>query len=106
MQINPQKLQEKLLWCFLVVLSPDNKISKVAKNWSIRRAKIWPPQIFVYPPSPHFNCCHYRATKFGTVTYHDQSMNFMGSTYPHPRDLAPTEPTFFKRILFLHKKNC
>jgi len=55
MQINPKKLQEKLLWCFLVVLSPDNKISKVAKNWSIRKAKIW-PQIFVYPRSLCSNC--------------------------------------------------
>jgi len=46
-RLTPQKLQEKFLWCFLVVLIPDNKIAKVAKNWSIRTAKIWPPK-FLY----------------------------------------------------------
>jgi len=38
------------------------------------------------------------------VIYHDQLMNFMGLP-THPRDLAPKEPIFLKRILFLHKNS-
>ena len=37
MLTNPQKLQENVLWCFLVPFGPENNISKVGQNWTITK---------------------------------------------------------------------
>ena len=72
-------MQEKLLWCFLVVISPDNKIfqklPKIGQQFDLTK--------FCIPRSLRSNCVNIELLN-----------EFLRVDLPYPRDLAHTEPTF------------